>query len=114
MMNIRGTDGVLRTPEEHYDTQGAVEQDPYGAHLAIQIQAAEIADLRAQLAAAEADKLAAMERVREAAARHILRTQLGVATGTHKEWINGNNSAVKASAAAIRALDLSTLAEGDR
>lgn len=58
--SILGADGILRTPVEHYDTLKDVEQDPYGARLSIQQQADEITRLRAQLAAAEADKLAAI------------------------------------------------------
>ena len=33
---VRGDDGVIRSLDEHYDTQKDVEQDPYGAWLAIQ------------------------------------------------------------------------------
>ena len=33
---VIGTDGIFRSFDEHYDTQREVEQDPYGAWLAIQ------------------------------------------------------------------------------
>ena len=35
-MKITGPDGVPRDPDEHYDSQRDVEQDPFGAHLTIQ------------------------------------------------------------------------------
>ena len=33
---VLGTDGIFRSFDEHYDTMREVEQDPYGAWLAIQ------------------------------------------------------------------------------
>lgn len=102
-MDIRGSDGVLRTPDEHYDTPRDVEQDPYGAHLAIHLQAAEIADLRAQLAAAEAEKMAFGERVRKKAISLIDLLSLGRSHSAHKAMVQ-----------AIRALDLDALAEGEK
>ena len=47
--HVKGPDGVTRTLDEHYDTQKDVEQDPYGAWLAIQNQATRIAELEASL-----------------------------------------------------------------
>ena len=35
-LHARGTDGVIRTLDEHYNSQKDVDQDPYGAWLAIQ------------------------------------------------------------------------------
>ena len=34
--HVKGPDGILRGLNEHYDSRGDVEQDPYGAWLAIQ------------------------------------------------------------------------------
>jgi hypothetical protein len=34
--HAKGRDGILRGLNEHYDSRGDVEQDPYGAWLAIQ------------------------------------------------------------------------------
>jgi hypothetical protein len=45
-----GVDGIPRSLDEHYDTLSDVEQDPCGAHKAIQDQAARIKELEAQLA----------------------------------------------------------------
>jgi hypothetical protein len=33
---IKGPDGITRGLDEHYDTTKDIEQDPYGAHKAIQ------------------------------------------------------------------------------
>lgn len=46
--HVKGPDGVTRTLDEHYDTQKDVEQDPYGAWLAIQNQATRVAELEAK------------------------------------------------------------------
>lgn len=53
-LHVRGIDGIIRSLNEHYDGQRDVEQDPYGAWLAIQNQAAEITRLRAKLEKADA------------------------------------------------------------
>jgi hypothetical protein len=50
--NVRGTDGVLRDLSEHYDGMRDVEQDCYGAWLAIQNQHTRIKELEAKLAQA--------------------------------------------------------------
>jgi len=47
--NVNGIDGILRPLDEHYDNRNDVRQDPYGAWLAIQNQAARIAELEAAL-----------------------------------------------------------------
>ncbi len=47
--HVKGPDGVTRNLDEHYDTQKDVEQDPYGAWLAIQNQAASIDELEAEV-----------------------------------------------------------------
>jgi hypothetical protein len=46
---VKGNDGITRTLDEHYDCQSDVEQDPYGAWLAIQ-------NLSARLEAVEAER----------------------------------------------------------
>lgn len=46
--NVKGIDGILRPLDEHYDGLKDVESDPYGAWLAIQNQAARIAELEAE------------------------------------------------------------------
>ncbi|MFG6500195.1 hypothetical protein [Sulfitobacter sp. 1A15106] len=48
-LKIKGPDGVIRTPDEHYGTMMDVEQDPTGAWQSIQDQAARISDLEAAL-----------------------------------------------------------------
>ena len=55
-----------------------------------------VAELEAKLADAYAEAL-------EAAQSHILKTQLG-SNEKGNDWVNGNNSGVKGSAHAIRAL----------
>lgn len=63
----------------------------------------DVADLRAQLAAAEADKLAFGERVREAILEELIANMV---------WMpKSRRSQAKA---AIRALDLDALAEGEK
>jgi len=42
-------DGITRSLDEHYDTLSDVEQDPCGAHKAIQDQAARIKELEEQV-----------------------------------------------------------------
>ncbi len=44
-----GLDGITRGLDEHYDTQLDVEQDPHGAHKAIQDQAERIKELEEQI-----------------------------------------------------------------
>jgi hypothetical protein len=44
-----GVDGITRSLDEHYHIQRDVEQDPYGAHKAIQDQAARIKELEEQV-----------------------------------------------------------------
>ena len=61
--NVKGPDGITRSLSEHYDGQKDVEQDPYGAWLAIQNQAARIEALEARVAAA--DKLAELLNLRD-------------------------------------------------
>jgi len=46
--HVMGNDNVIRTLDEHYDGKKDVEQDPYGAWLAIQNQAARIEELKAE------------------------------------------------------------------
>ena len=52
--HVKGIDGILRPLSKHCDSKGDVEQDPYGAWLAIQNQATEIERLRARVAELEA------------------------------------------------------------
>ena len=47
-----GIDGIRRSFDEHYDTMMEVEQDPTGAHHAIQNQHTRIEELEAKLAKA--------------------------------------------------------------
>ena len=61
----------------------------------------DVADLRAQIAAAEADKLAAMERVRKKVITIIDLLSLGRSHSAHKAMVQ-----------AIKDLDLDALAEG--
>jgi peptidoglycan hydrolase CwlO-like protein len=49
-----GVDGITRSLDEHYHIQRDVEQDPYGAHKAIQDQAARIKELEEQVKELEA------------------------------------------------------------
>jgi NAD(P)H-dependent FMN reductase len=51
---VIGPDGIMRSLSEHYDEQRDVEQDPYGAWLAIQNQADRIEELEARIAKADA------------------------------------------------------------
>ena len=53
-MHVKGADGIIRSLSEHYDAQRDVEQDPYGAWLAIQNQATRIEALEARIAKADA------------------------------------------------------------
>ena len=50
--HVKGIDGILRPLSKHCDSKGDVEQDPYGAWLAIQNQATEIERLRRTIDAA--------------------------------------------------------------
>ena len=47
-LHRHGPDGIVRSLDEHYDTMMDVEQDPTGAFMAIQAQAARIAELEAE------------------------------------------------------------------
>lgn len=78
-----------------------------GAHRMNLEAAEEITRLRAQLAAAEADKLAAMERVREAAAKACICT-------IAERRIDNSLEHERRIEARIRALDLDALAEGEK
>lgn len=53
-LHVKGVDGVIRSLNEHYDTLRDVDQDPYGAWLAIQNQADRIEALEARIAKADA------------------------------------------------------------
>lgn len=70
----------------------------------------EIASLRAQLAAAEADKFAAMERVREVAAS---RCDFEAKHAEEYDWPDGADQAA-ILASVIRAIKLDALAEGEK
>jgi len=59
-LTVVGIDGIRRSFDEHYDTTMCVEQDPTGAHHAIQTQHARIEELEAERN--EAD-VAALERI---------------------------------------------------
>ena len=48
-LTVLGPDGIRRSYDEHYDTMMDVEQDPTGAHQAIQRQHARIEELEAKL-----------------------------------------------------------------
>lgn len=67
--HVIGPDGIRRTLDEHYDCQKDVEQDPYGAWLAIQ-NLSEIArmvlDLHERATAAEAERDALKAKLDEA------------------------------------------------
>ncbi len=52
-LHIKGPDGIVRGLDEHYDTPKDIEQDPYGAHLAIQDLWEERERLRAALKIAD-------------------------------------------------------------
>lgn len=66
--SVKGPDGITRSLSEHYDGMKDVEQDPYGAWLAIQNQAARIEaleqDLKAVLRREEDANRAAMKHLR--------------------------------------------------
>ena len=47
-LTVLGPDGIRRSYDEHYDTVMEVEQDPTGAHYAIQNQHARIEELEAK------------------------------------------------------------------
>jgi hypothetical protein len=51
MMKAIGPDGIERDIDEHYDTMSDVQEDPFGAHEAIQNLWAENASLRDALQA---------------------------------------------------------------
>jgi len=52
--HVKGTDGIVRALSEHYDGHAVVQQDPYGAWLAIQILWQERERLMAALAEKDA------------------------------------------------------------
>ena len=53
-LTVLGPDGIRRSYDEHYDTMMAVEQDPTGAHQAIQRQHDRIEELEKRNASLEA------------------------------------------------------------
>jgi hypothetical protein len=101
-LTVRGPDGVTRSLSEHYDGQKDVEQDPYGAWLAIQNLSARVAELEAENAElrARVEKAEAMAVALKVITEHYVRL---ANSGDAGFWEPEDETQVKMARAALAA-----------